>query len=91
MNYEKNLDAPWTVTSNRPGWMHFGLKTYEIPRNSPDNGQSGGFSKFYVFVDLRQVKAEIADPVHFYYGRFDFCWVRGCLDAKTWTLTLYQN
>ena len=59
--------------------MHFGLTTYEIPRNSPDNGQSGGFAKFYETVDLRQVNREIADSDHFYHGRLGVNESGGCI------------
>jgi hypothetical protein len=52
--------------------MHFGLKTYEIPRKQPFTAFSRGFAKFYGFVDLRQVNREIADSDHFYHGRFLF-------------------
>ena len=59
--------------------MHFGLTTYEIPRNSPDNGQSRGFAKFYETVDLRQVNREIADSDHFYHGRLGVNESGGCI------------
>ena len=77
MDYDKFVATLWTFTSNRPGWMHFGLKTYEIPRNRPDSRQSGGFAKFYGIVDLRLPTPENADSSHFNPGRFDFCVVVG--------------
>ena len=52
--------------------MHFGLKTYQIPRKCPDSVRSGGFAKFYGIVDLRQTKPSIADSDYFYHGRFLF-------------------
>ena len=72
MDYDKFVATLWTFTSNRPGWMHFGLKTYEIPRKSPYSGRSGGFAKFYGIVDLRQAIPKNADSDHFYHGRFLF-------------------
>ena len=82
---------PGRLPSNRPGWMHFGLKRHEIPRNSPDSGRSGGFIKNHENLILRQTMPRNADFSHLNPGRFPFCWVRGYPDAKTWTLNLYQN
>ena len=60
-------------------WLLGRNMRYEIPRNSPDNGQSSGFAKFYATVDLRQVNREIADSDHFYHGRLGVNESGGCI------------